>query len=70
MTEIIEYNTIVEVAYYEGSILLLINLKFTVIVSDPGSPIQNTPHSMSLVLCKTNVIDSQYNTEAATYHYF
>ena len=43
-------------------ISILLNLKCTVILADPGSPIRNMPHSTSLVLCETNVIYPQYNT--------
>ena len=53
----------------EGAIHLLINLKYTVIVADTGSLILTTPHSTSLVFCENNVRDTQYKTEAATYHY-
>ena len=69
MTEIVDYNTIVWVTDDEGEICLLVNLKYTVKVADPGSPIRNTPYSTSLVFCETIVLHSQYNTEAATYHY-
>ena len=54
----------------KGDIQLLINLKYTVIVEDPGPPIQNTPHSTSLVFCETISIDTQYKKEAITEHYF
>ena len=70
MTERIEPSTILEVTDNEGAIHLLINMKPTVMVEDPGYPIQNTPHPTSLVLCETIIKHSQYNTGAATYHYF
>ena len=54
----------------EGEIQLLMNIKYTVIVEYPVLLIQNTPHSMSLILCETIVIYSQYKIEAITEHYF
>ena len=66
MTERIESNTSLDVADDEGSIHLLINLKYTVIVTDPRSPIKNTPHYMILVFCETIVRDYQYKIEAIT----
>ena len=56
MTERLDYNTILEVTDDEREIHLLLNLKYIVIVVDPVSPIRNTPHSMSLLFYKTNVI--------------
>ena len=53
MTERIYYTTILEVTYDERTIHLIMSIKYKVIVEDPGSPNQNTPHSMSLVLCET-----------------
>ena len=38
-------------------------------VVDHGSPHQNTPDPMILLFCETNVIDLQYNKEAAIYLY-
>ena len=69
ITERIEYYKILKITDDEGEIYLLKNIKYTVIVAYPGSPIRNTPHSMSLVFCETIVGDPQYKTEAATYHY-
>ena len=66
----IEYNTILDVTDDEGAIHLIINMKYTVIVSEPVSPIQNTPHSKSLVFYKNFIRYYKYNTEAATDHYF
>ena len=62
MNEKIESNTILEVTDDEGSIQLLINIKYIVIVADTGSPIINTPHSTILSFCETNVIYFKYNT--------
>ena len=70
MTVSIESNTILEVTDDEVATHLLINVKYIVIVAEPAPPIQNTPHSTSLVLCETIVIFSQYNTKKATGHYF
>ena len=69
MTESIESNTIFEVTYDEGEIYLLLNLKYIVIVVEPIYPIQNTPHSTSLVFCETIVKYYQKNKEADKYHY-
>ena len=55
MTERIEYNTVLEVTDYEEEIHLLTNIKYTVIVIDPGYPIRNTTHSTRLLLCETNI---------------
>ena len=55
-----------EVNDNEGAIHLLINIKCTVIVVYPVSPIINTPHYTRLVICETNTRDYQYKTEAAT----
>ena len=60
--ESIEYNTTLEGNDDEGEVHLLINIKCTVILVEPVSPIRNTPHSTSLVLCETNVIYYQYKT--------
>ena len=62
MNEKIESNTILEVTDDEGSIQLLINIKYIVIVADTGYPIINTPHSTILSFCETNVIYLKYNT--------
>ena len=70
MTENIEYNTILEVTDYKIAVHLLINLKYAVILENTISPIQNTPHPMSLVFYKTIFRYPQYKTEAATDHYF
>ena len=59
-----------EVIDYEGEIKLLFNLKYIVIVVEPASPNQNTPHYTELVFCETIVWYYQHNTEAATYNYF
>ena len=61
MNERIEFNNILKVADIEGLIHLLINIKFKVIVEDPGSPTRNIPHSPCLILCKTNIIYPKYN---------
>ena len=49
MTEMIESNAILEVTDDEGAINLLISLKCTVIVADPGHPfeIHHTPQATS-----------------------
>ena len=39
------------------------------IAVEPVLPIKNTPYSTSLILCKTNIKDYQYNTEVAIDHY-
>ena len=44
ITEGIEYYNILELTDDEGSIHLIINIRYTVIVVDPNSPIRNTPH--------------------------
>ena len=69
MTEIHESNTILEVTYDEGAVHLITNLKYTLILAEPLSPTQNTPHSTILILCVKSVSDYHYKTEAATYHY-
>ena len=56
MNENIESNAILEGTDDEVSIHLLINIKYIVIVTDPGSPIRNMPHSTSLVFCETNAL--------------
>ena len=61
-------NKMSEVTNDEGAIHLLLNLKYTMIVADPGPPFRNTTHYTSLVFCETNVRDSQYKTEAVIYH--
>ena len=55
MTERLDSNTILEGADDELGIKVILNLKYTVIVVEPVSPIWNTPHSKSLVFCETNV---------------
>ena len=69
MTESIEDNTLFEVNDYEGEINFFIDIKYKVIVAENGSPILNTPHSTSLVLCEKIVRYYQYKTEGITYHY-
>ena len=64
ITESIDSNTILEGIDDEGSINLFLNTKYIVILVDTISPIQNTPHSMSLVFCEIIVRDSQYKTKA------
>ena len=49
-----EYCKMLEVTDDEGEIHLLKGLKYTVIVTDTGSPILTTPHSTILVFCETN----------------
>ena len=66
----IESNTILDFTGDEGEIHLLVNLKYTVIVSDRGSSIINMPHSMILVFCETIIRDYQNKTEADTGHCF
>ena len=58
-----------EVTDDEEAINLLIGLKCTFTETEPISPIRNMPQSTSLVFCETNVRDSKYNTEEATYHF-
>ena len=70
MTERIDPNTTLEVTDNEGAIHLFINLKCTVMVADPGSPILSMLHSKSLVFCETIIIYSPYKTDASTDHYF
>ena len=53
-----QYN--LDITDDKEAIHLLINLTCMVIVSDPGSPNINTPHSNILFSCGTNVRDSQY----------
>ena len=65
----IESNIILEVTYGEGEIQLLINLKFSVIVAEPGSPIRNPLHSTSFLLCETIITYSQYKTETSIGNY-
>ena len=55
--EVIESNKILEVTYDKGSIHLLLNTKYTVIVAKPGSPMWKIPHSTSLIFCETNVAE-------------
>ena len=57
ITESIYYYIVLEVTDDEGEINLLINIRYTVVVAEPNSPILNTPHYTSLVLCETNVRD-------------
>ena len=58
-----------EVTDDEGAIHLLKGPIRTVIVADPIYLIQNMPQSTRLVLCETNVRNSQYKTEVAIDHY-
>ena len=55
ITERIESNKILEDTGYEGSIFLLLSIKYIVILVYSLSTILNTPHPTSLVLCETNV---------------
>ena len=55
MTERIDLTKILEVNDDKIVIHLLINLKCIVIVLDPVSLFQNTPHFMFIYLCETNV---------------
>ena len=64
-----EYCKMLEVTDDEGEINLLKGLKYTVIVTDTGSPILTTPHYMRLLFWESNVKYYQYKTEAATNHY-
>ena len=50
ITERIESYTILEVTDDEGSIDLLINIKYTVIAAEPYSPLRNTPHLTKLYI--------------------
>ena len=52
MTEMIESNTTLEVSDDAGENQLLIGLKCTVVVVQPGYPILNKPHSMRRVFCQ------------------
>ena len=67
--EIIESHTVLEVTNDRGEIHLLINLKYTVMVADDGSPILTTPYSTRLVFCETNIRGYQYKTKADTDYY-
>ena len=69
MTESIYSNEILEGTKDEGAMHLLISIKCTVIVADPGSPIWNMPHSTSLVFCDTIFRYYQYKSEDSTDHY-
>ena len=55
MNKNIEFNEIIEVTDDEGSIHLLLNIKYKVIERDTVYPIQNMTYSKSLVLCATIV---------------
>ena len=65
----IEYNKILEGTDDEVRIHLLIDIKCAVIVVEPVSPIQNTPHFMRLFFCENNIRDHKYKTEAGKDHY-
>ena len=65
----IDYYTVLQVTDDEGEIQLLINIRYTVIVSDTDSPILTMPHSTILVLCETNVRYYQYKIEETAQHY-
>ena len=69
ITKRIESYKVLDVTDNELAIHLLLNIKYTVIVADTGSPILTNPDSTSLVFCETNVRYFQYNTKAATDHY-
>ena len=69
ITERLEYNTILEGNSDEGKIHLLLTLKYIVTVVDTVSIIINTPYSMILVFCETNVRYYQYNIKADIDHY-
>ena len=58
-----------EVTNDEGAIYLLINIRYTMIMADPESPIRNMSQSTSLVLFETNIRGQQYKTEVTTCHY-
>ena len=62
ITERIEYCKMLEVNDDEEAIHLLINLIYTVIVSDNGSPILASTYSTILVFYETNVRYYQYKT--------
>ena len=64
ITERIESCKILDVTDDETAIHLLMGIKYTGIVTEPSSPIRNTPHSMSHVFCETKAINYQHNTEA------
>ena len=64
ITERIESYTVLEATNDEGAIHLLINLKYTVMVEDTGSPIITAPHSKNCVLCETKFVNYQHKTEA------
>ena len=51
LNESIYSYTVLEVAGDEGAIHLLINIRYTVIVVDAGSPILTTPYSGILFFC-------------------
>ena len=59
ITERIESHKILEVTDDEGEIHLLINIKYKLIVVEPGFPFKNTSHSTGLVFYKTNTRDPQ-----------
>ena len=65
----IEYYTVFEVTKDEGSVQLLINIRYTVIVAEPDYPIRNIPQSTSLVFFENNVRDSQYKIDMITDHF-
>ena len=69
VTESIESMIILEVTDDKGLINLLINVKFIVTVVDHIFLSWGIPPSTNLVLCETNVRDSQYKTKTATYQY-
>ena len=69
MTEMIESNTTLEVTDDAGENQLLIGLKCTVVVVQPGYPILNKPHSMRRVFCQNKAWNYQHNTEETTKHY-
>ena len=65
----IESKIIWEGTEDKGEMYLLISLKCIVIVTEPGSPILNTPHSMIRGFCETKVGYFQHNTKVTTYYY-
>ena len=69
MNERVKSTKILQVTDYNGVIHLIINLKDTVIVGDPGSHFRNIPHSTRLFFCETNGIYSQYRTKTTKYPY-
>ena len=65
----IESYTILVVTDDEGEIHLLVSFKYTLILSDTGTPIQNTPHSMSGIFCEIKVGIPNTRQRRPAYHY-